>query len=572
MSYKSKLQELGITALRTGRQTCPECSADRKNKKDKCLSVTYDYDAIKYHCHHCEFEGAVSLKDKTNYFSKTQHKEYIRPPKIDSKDVLEPLYRYFNKRGISQKTLNTYNVTLDKNNNIIFPYTKNEVLVNNKTRLVNKETGKKTFLQSKNAEQTLYGMDQIPTNEKTLYWVEGEVDVFSLYELGKYAVSPNQGGTDKKLDCIENCFDFIDSFEEHIIAVDADEVGRGLQERLKERLQGKAIRVIDWHKTNKEYKDANDFLQKEKRQELLNALNSSEEVLYEGFETLDDNLQYLKRRFLGDTEKAFSTGIDCFDDVMLLQTKRVMCVTGIPGKGKSFFVDNLLYNSTMIHGWKHLVCSFEGSSGKQIDDFAKMMTQKPLKSMKWDEYKHASEWFFDNIKKTKTDRSWNIDQILEAAEYAVRRYGVKTVTIDPYSKLDQGNYTREDQYIRETMNKLGLFAKKFDVLVIVVAHPVTFRERDKVPTMYDISGGAQWYNMVDYGISIHRYNDEHGRKLTQTKVFIEKIKDEVIGDPSGGERYLKMCFKQQKLIPVSENEERYDASIDKEIKQTSKYK
>jgi hypothetical protein len=41
------------------RTTCPACSPNRRKKRDPCLHVTIESDAIVYHCHHCqEFKGA----------------------------------------------------------------------------------------------------------------------------------------------------------------------------------------------------------------------------------------------------------------------------------------------------------------------------------------------------------------------------------------------------------------------------------------------------------------------------------------------------------------------------------
>ena len=35
------------------RQTCPECSATRQKRNEKCLSVTRTPDGIEVKCHHC---------------------------------------------------------------------------------------------------------------------------------------------------------------------------------------------------------------------------------------------------------------------------------------------------------------------------------------------------------------------------------------------------------------------------------------------------------------------------------------------------------------------------------------
>ena len=62
-----KFLEYGIdTKGRTGdlKLTCPKCSPNRKNKKDKCLSVNTEKGL--FNCHHCNWSGNVNLTKKKN--------------------------------------------------------------------------------------------------------------------------------------------------------------------------------------------------------------------------------------------------------------------------------------------------------------------------------------------------------------------------------------------------------------------------------------------------------------------------------------------------------------------------
>jgi len=57
-----------------------------------------------------------------------------------------------------------------------------------------------------------------------------------------------------------------------------------------------------------------------------------------------------------------------------------------------------------------------------------------------------------------------------------------------------------------------MFAKKFDVLVFVVAHPTKmYKDKDgkiEEPTMYNIKGGGEWYDASYHGILVHRDYEE----------------------------------------------------------------
>ena len=578
MSYRNKLDELGITIIRTGLQTCPNCSHMRKaeNKKKKCLKVTFESDSVKYFCHNgCGFEGIVDYENKAMAIQ-PKKKVYKSPAELKRDEENKPLYDFFQRRGIKQATVDKYNIFLS-NGWIVFPYTVDGTNYNNKGR----KLSDKQFRQSAESKPTLFGIDQIPSGNdiRALYWVEGELDVLTLAEVGKHAVTSNQGGSDKNLDSITNCFEFVDSFDTHIIAVDDDEVGNGLRERLKQRLTGKQIKVINWKELHKECKDANDYMLKTSRQHLLNALNSAKEVMYDGLNSIASDRKSALNFYNGVTSKSYSTGIQSLDDVMRLQTKRLMVVSGYPTKGKSFFIENLLFNTSIQHGWKHLVCSMEGDPNSQIQTLSQMHSKKKMfgrDRMSLQEFEKSLDFSDEHFIRFSMDRTWTVADVLKGAEYAVRRYGVKTLTIDPYNKLQSTMQAgaREDMYISNMLTEIITFARKFDVLVMFAAHPRTARgdDRSKAPTMYDVSGGGNWLNMCDQAVIVHRYMDENGKKLNQTKLIVEKVKDYSIGDPSGGNVYLNFSNDLNKLVDLEHDEPKYDSNIEKDIKPQSKYK
>ena len=178
MEYRDKLRDLGITLTRSGKQTCPQCSHLRKNKTDPCLSVTYTDEAVLYKCHNCDWSGAVYYRSKFEQTKKT----YKRPDAPKVVKELAPIYKYFAKRKISQKTVDLYGVSFNDKKEIVFPYYKYGELVNVKYR-TNLGNGKKKFRQEKDTEKTLYGMDLVKDTD-TLIWVEGEMDVLALAEQG----------------------------------------------------------------------------------------------------------------------------------------------------------------------------------------------------------------------------------------------------------------------------------------------------------------------------------------------------------------------------------------------------
>lgn len=287
--------------------------------------------------------------------------------------------------------------------------------------------------------------------------------------------------------------------------------------------------------------------------------NFTLEEFKKNVETFEDCKDGLLKAYRGEVEQTFSTGISSLDEILMLQPKRLFVVTGMAGRGKTFITHNILFNTYKQYGWKHLICSLEGETTDMFNELAQMEVKKSAYDgdykMSEEEFLSAKDKLKNNFFRFKTDRYWKVDEIIETARFAVCRYGIKTLTIDPYSKIDSKASSREDQDIALMLNKLLAFAKKANILVIFVAHPTTgsSREKNYIPDLYDVSGGGNWMNMCDYGISVHRYLEKNGKKSLQTKVVVHKVKSKAIGDPSGGTVYLNYNFKEHRLLPsVSE--------------------
>ena len=94
------------------------------------------------------------------------------------------------------------------------------------------------------------------------------------------------------------------------------------------------------------------------------------------------------------------------------------------------------------------------------------------------------------------------------------RYGINGLIIDPWNTVEHnfsGSET-ETNYISKMLSKISAFAKRYEVHIWIVAHPkkmeVNTKGKITVPTLYDISGSANWYNKIDNGIIIHRHKDD----------------------------------------------------------------
>ena len=542
MEYRDKLRDLGITLTRSGKQTCPQCSHLRKNKTDPCLSVTYTDEAVLYKCHNCDWSGAVYYRSKFEQTKKT----YKRPDAPKVVKELAPIYKYFAKRKISQKTVDLYGVSFNDKKEIVFPYYKYGELVNVKYR-TNLGNGKKKFRQEKDTEKTLYGMDLVKDTD-TLIWVEGEMDVLALAEQGIFAVSIPQGASENKLECIENCFDFIQQFKTHIIAVDNDVPGDKLKESLLSRIGKEKCKVVNW----KQYKDADEALIG--GENLKTFIDSAEDIAPDGILTFYDCFDEIYKYNFEKDSDYFETGWTKFDNLVKIRTGYMMIVSGYPSRGKSTFVDNLLMNLSKRYGLKHLIASFEsviaGHYNSLLEMYSEVTIYRYMREHDNNIFGEPFEFIADHFYRFDIDRLWTVDEIIERTELAVRKYGVKTLVIDPYNRLNNKIINnREDLYIGSILSKLSMLAKRLNILVIFIAHPKK-PDGEKMPNMYSISGSGDWYNMADYGIIVHRVRSESGKLNNLPTIFVEKVKNHFLGDTSGGEITLRYDEYKRILVNV----------------------
>ena len=147
-------------------------------------------------------------------------------------------------------------------------------------------------------------------------------------------------------------------------------------------------------------------------------------------------------------------------------------------------------------------------------------------------------------------RSRGLDDVLRKGGELVKRKGIKCLVIDPYNKVRNLSSSTDDvnKYTLEYLEKIDIFCKKYDVLVVIVAHP-TKMYKDKngnieEPTMYNIKGGGEWYDASYHGILVHR---DYNHKTVKAKVL--KVKFQNLGE-NGAEAHFNWEPKSGSFIPI----------------------
>ena len=529
---------------------CPLCSSSRKPKNQKAKCASYDWERGLGTCHNCD----SSFQLHTYKRKGESTREYVKPP-ATGYIVSEKISKWFADRGISEQTLSELRVREGKEfmpqtgkieNSIQFNYYMGMDLINIKYR-----DGRKNFKLYKGAEKVFYNINSV-VNHDWCVIVEGEMDVLAFHEAGiKNVISVPNGATlnSNNLDYLDNCIDYLGDKEKIILAVDADEPGQALKHEFIRRLGAEVCYLVDFGNV----KDANDFLIHYGKEELRNVITYASQVPLEGVSTLRDVEGELLDFVHNGFKPGFQVGLENFDKIFSTYTSQFITVTGIPSSGKSDFVDQMCIGYNKNYGWKTAYASPENKPNylhahKLIrKTWEGMPTKDDVGTDKW---KQVTDHVDDNYFFIDMDR-YTLDEVLKKGGELVKRKGIKCLVIDPYNKVRDTNCKTEDvnRYTMEYLTKIEVFAKKFDVLVIVVAHPTKmYKDKDgkiEEPTMYNIKGGGEWYDASYHGLLVHR---DYDAKTVKAKVL--KVKFQNLGE-NGAEAHFNWEPKSGSYIPLA---------------------
>jgi twinkle protein len=531
---------------------CPKCSADRKPENRKAKCAMYDWERGLGTCMNCdEVFQLHTFKRKGG-----ADKEYVLPEWKNNTSLSTGAVKWFEERGISQKTLADMKVSEGSEwmpqvskevNTIQFNYFINEQLINTKYR-----DGRKNFKLVKGAEKVFYNINNIIGHDWCVI-VEGEMDALSLYEVGiKNVVSVPNGATLNRLnlDYLDNCIEYFEDKSKIILATDSDEAGQNLQQELIRRFGAE----VCWMADLAVHKDANDLLMADGRNALLDAIHNAKAVPLENVVTVNDINDELEEFIHEGFKPGFQVGLDNFDSIFSTYTGQFITVTGVPSSGKSDFVDRMAVGYQMKYGWKTAFASPENKptflhAHKLIRKIGGWMPkQEDLGGDKW---KDCWNVVNDNFYFIESER-YDLEAVLKKGAELVKRKGIKCLVIDPFNKVKlKGTAAMSiPDATMEYLAQIEIFAKKYDVLVIVVAHPTKMYKKDDgtmdEPTMYSIKGGGEWYDASYHGLLVHR---NYGNNTVKVKVL--KVKFQNLGE-NQAEAHFKWNHASGDYMPVAD--------------------
>ena len=510
---------------------CPYCSTGRKNKHDTSLSIAIDHKQATFNSHHCGETGHVFLDGEV----KQPAVQEVKPVKIVAGELSEAGQRFLKHRGISISTAKGLGLfsamrysrkAQGEQEAIGFPYRDGNGVYAVKYRIIEP----KDFSWD-GSPSGMWGIERVEVegfdgSPLPLIICEGEVDALTLNDCSVMnAVSvPNgapekvrEGKVDPKQDkgfsFLWQARDLLSAVEKIIICADDDGPGEALAEEIARRVGRAKCWTVEYPE---DCKDINDVLMKHGEGAVKDCLENIKpwpvSGLFEAAHYRDDvNELYLKGPGNGPT-----TGYPDVDEIYSIAGGFVTIVTGIPGSGKSEFIDQVMFNLADTLDWKFAVCSFENPPSFHIPKLAEKYTMKPFfeganTRMTNAERDDALGWINDHF--AFMDHSdgepATIESILDRAQAAVLRLGVRGLVIDPFNYIElRERDDTETNIISDMLTKIRLFAISHDVHVWFIAHPRILRSSDgggvPVPKGYDISGSAAWFSKADFGVTVAR--------------------------------------------------------------------
>ena len=504
---------------------CPECSDERKNKRAKTLAVTLQGERCLYYCHHCHIAGKV---DKKPPLQKLAQVRAISVPKTFD---TAPLHLFLQERHVDLSVLdkfpiisgNKYFSDRGEVASIGFVYGDKEAV---KWRSVEG----KSFTQD-GAARSLWMIENVPDKPETMLIAEGELDAISWASSGvQNCVSVPNGAPakisakrvspeeDVKFHYVWDAREKIEQCNKIILATDYDKAGVALQEELARRIGRAKCYYVEYPS---DCKDANDVLVKHGAEYLKKLADEAKPMPLEGVYAASEYETEINTLYEDGVLSGVSTGISTLDALFKVVPSQLTIVTGIPGSGKSEFIDMLMVNLAKRESWKFAVASFENPPALHIAKLCEKYIEKPFfkgntERMNEQEKEAATEWVANHFLflEQRSGDNATIDSILDRAKQAVMRLGVRGLVIDPYNYIAQSSGVENEHIgINEMLTRLVNFARANDVHIWFIAHPAKMMTNadgsTPVPKGMNISGSASFFAKADIGLTVHLDSDKN---------------------------------------------------------------
>ena len=433
--------------------------------------------ALKTHlpCDDCGSSDALSVyHDHTYCYSCTAFKRTKNNNQHNNENVykMETNLRPKPFRGLSEDTVKFFGVTVSEDNNTHhYPYyNESGAPVGTKVRNV---INKNFFSQGDIKEGLLFGQNLFRNTGKYITICEGEVDAMSAYQMlgSKWSVVSIKSGAQSAVKDVKKNFEYLDSFENVVICFDNDEPGKLAAEKVAQLFSPRKAKIVPLVE-----KDANDYLQKNKIKDFVNAWWNAKLYIPDGILSSSSMIASL-----GESDDMQSIpypfgGLNRITDGM--REGEMVVVTAETGVGKTSFLReicfNLLKNTKENIGTLFLEetpkISSVGLTAMEADvpahKFKKVLEPKDREEFGRRILGDDRIYFYDSF------GSMDIDNLLAKIRYYAKGLDCKFIILDHISIIvsDGRNGADERKILDEIATKLKTLTIELGICLLAVVH------------------------------------------------------------------------------------------------------
>lgn len=333
----------------------------------------------------------------------------------------------------------------------------------------------------------MFGQNLFPKGGRFITLTEGEEDAQAVYQMLKAAspayepvvVSLFNGASTAERDC-QKQWEYINSFENIIIAFDGDEEGKKAAEKVAKlfHFRPKIILFGEARKNKEgvwEWKDGNDYLKGKREKDFVNLWWRAEKFTPKGVKTFGSLWDDMIKKDTNTVVPFPWKGMN--EKLRGLVTGQLVVVKAPPKVGKTSVLKEIIYNiyATSPH---NVGIVFLENTKKEIGvGLCALHLNKNIKP--WEIPEDLAELQNAHLELSKDDRltvfdpedSRAVDNVLAKILYFVKAHNCRYIFLDHITML---SYQSEDENERRFLDKLCADLKELttslDVCLVIVTH------------------------------------------------------------------------------------------------------
>lgn len=258
-------------------------------------------------------------------------------------------------------------------------------------------------------------------------------------------------------------------------------------------------------------------------------------------DTRDSLLSYHKKGAL----RGVYLGFPEFHENYTMSLPGISDWTGKPQSGKSEFVLEMLLNTSLFHGWKHLM--YVPDIGQKEVVIAKLIHKITGKTfdkryinsnyITEEEIEKNLHWVLEHFKivtRNDTKKKLTPYRFWDWAVEIKKQEGLHTATIDSWKDMkryvgrDGETIGRDDLYLEDVLEYRNALSEEHNLHFHIIIHPLK-TEKDnhgiyKPPHPYDLKGGTTWFDSGKFMATVHRVDGTHN----EVRLIVNKAKPETV--------------------------------------------